>query len=33
MVPNNLEGPRARSAERLAAGGETNEWANTSTLV
>ncbi|KMQ72817.1 Mu-like prophage major head subunit gpT family protein [Marinobacter subterrani] len=34
MVPNNLEGPARKVLQNaLAAGGETNEWANTSTLV
>lgn len=34
MVPNNLEGPARKVLQNaLASGGETNEWANTSTLV
>lgn len=34
MVPNNLEGPaRKVISNSLATGGETNEWAGTSTLV
>ena len=34
MVPNSMEGAaRAVLQSQLAAGGETNKWANTSTLV